>query len=55
MIFLLIPALLYGNLTEESEAILSDEEIEVNSIDGDLSWDSFETSMCYLYRRFKLL
>jgi hypothetical protein len=32
------------NITEETEASISDDEFIVNSVDTDSAWDTFETS-----------
>lgn len=32
------------NITEETEASISDDEFIVNSADSDSTWDTFETS-----------
>jgi hypothetical protein len=32
------------NITEETEASISDDEFVVNSADSDSTWDTFETS-----------
>lgn len=43
-LFLIFTAPLMLNITEESEASISDDEFIVNSADSDSTWDTFETS-----------
>jgi hypothetical protein len=43
-LFLIFTAPLMLNITEETEASISDDEFIVNSADIDFTWDTFETS-----------
>lgn len=43
-LFLIFTAPLMLNITEETEASISDDEFIVNSADSDSTWDTFETS-----------
>lgn len=43
-LFFIFTAPLMLNITEETEASISDDEFIVNSADSDSTWDTFETS-----------